>query len=108
MDVNTDRNQVLLYIYLPLGAAHPPPCSSALVRISSSDKCEKLRKSIKEKQPISANPCSLGWDDFLSGPFYAANEHCSKERRENVARARKVSIFTFLMSEEMRNVVLAF
>lgn len=69
---------------------------------------EKWSKSIKENQPFSANPLSLGWDDFLSCPFIAANEHCSKERREKVARARKVSILCLLMTEEMRNVILAF
>lgn len=59
-------------------------------------------------EPFSADPLSLGWDDFLRGPLLAANEHCSKERRENVARARKVSILPLLMTEEMRNVILAF
>lgn len=91
-----------------LGPAHPLPCYSALVRISSSDECEKWRKSIEENQPFSANPCSLGWDDFLSGLLLATIEHCSKERRENNARARRVYSLPLLMIEEMRNVILAF
>lgn len=61
-----------------------------------------------ENLPFSAKPCSLGWDDFLSGPFLAANEHCSKVRKENIARAKEVSILPLLMTEEMRNVILAF
>ena len=106
LDVNADRNQVILYIYLR--SAHQPPCSSALVRISSSDECEKWRKTIEENQPFLANPCRSGWGDFTSGPSLATKEHCSKERKEYVAGVSRLASLPPSHDQRNENFILVF